>query len=389
MKDLAIQKHNGDLVVATFGRGFYVFDDYVALRDLTKDVTAKDAHLFPVKPAMQYVQSRPFGGGGKAFLGESFYTADNPPVGATITYHLKSAPKTKRALRKEAERKGGKESPPPYPTGDALRAEAEEEPANVIVTITDSSGEIVRTITAPASEGLTRLTWDFRTNPVVVSGGGEGDGDGEEAPRRRRGGGGATGPMVVPGAYGASIALRSEGKTTPLAGPVTVMVLPDSLSSLKPADYAEIAQHNSRVRQLTRTLAATSAMAGDLATKLDQFKRAADLATKPDDGTRKQIADLIVKVREARRQLDGDNVLAARNENVPDSVSSRARYAASANGDGINPPTGTQLAAAADAAKLLGDLTTTFKTILDVDVPRLEKQLDAIGAPWTPGRPGK
>ena len=195
--------------------------------------------------------------------------------------------------------------------------------------------------------------------------------------------------MVVPGRYSLSLSLRSDGKVTPLAGPIPVLVTPDPLSPLVEADYTEIGQHNGRIRQLQRTMAATTTLSGELATKLDAMKRAADLAAKPDETTRKQIADLIVKVRDTRRLLNGDSVLAARNENVPASVAARASYAANATSDAIAVPTGTQKAAAADAAKQLGDLLTTFKTIVEIDVPKLEKQLDAIGAPWTTGRPGK
>jgi hypothetical protein len=36
-----------------------------------------------------YIQAQPLGGRGKSFQGESFFTADNPPFGATITYYLK------------------------------------------------------------------------------------------------------------------------------------------------------------------------------------------------------------------------------------------------------------------------------------------------------------
>ena len=51
-----------------------------------------------------YIQSQPLGGRGKSFQGESFYTADNPPFGATFTYYLKEELKTKKAKRQEAER---------------------------------------------------------------------------------------------------------------------------------------------------------------------------------------------------------------------------------------------------------------------------------------------
>jgi hypothetical protein len=395
VKDLVIQKHNGDLVVGTFGRGFYVFDDYVALRSLTPDVLAKDAHVFAVKPTMQYVQSRPYGGGGKAFLGESLYTADNPPVGANLTYYLKSAPKSKRTLRKEAERRSGRENPPAYPSEADLRAEAEEESSAVIISITDASGAVVRTITAPATEGVSRVVWDYRENPPIAEVPTEDDG--EDAPAGRRGGGGGRGgrggggrgPMVVPGTYRATLSLRSGGKVTPMAGPVDVIVLPDNLSKLNAADYNEIAAHNKRIRQLSVLLTATTGKLVEVSAKVDAMKAANDQAPKPDPAVRSKCNELQAMLREIRRDISGDNVLSARNINVPDSIASRVGLAASANAESITKPTGTQTDAAAWALKALTAHGEKLKALAEKDLPDLEKKLDAIGAPWTPGRIAK
>jgi photosystem II stability/assembly factor-like uncharacterized protein len=384
VKDLVVQKHNADLVVGTFGRGFYVYDDISPLRELSAATTAKPAHLFPVRTAMQYIPSRPFGGGGQAFLGASFFTVENPPVGSAISYFLKTVPKTKQQLRKEAEKKATADKPAPYPAGEELRAESDEEKPTVIVTIKDQTGEVIRTIPMPAFEGVTRTVWDWRSNPVTLAGGGRGGDDGDDdAPRSPRG------PMVVPGVYTATIALRAGEALSPLAGPVNVVVTPDALSALKEADYAEIAAHQGRVRQVGRALAAANQVAGELATKLDGMKRAIDLATKPDEATRKQVNESIDKVKITRRLLSGDSFLAGRNENVKTSISQLAGYAASATANAIALPTGTQKTAVAEAAKLLSDVNGTLKVIADIDVPKLEKQLDAIGAPWTPGRPAK
>src|SRR6266436_5111399 len=85
VRDIAIQKRENDLVVGTFGRGFYILDNYTPLRLLKPEMLKQDGLLFPVKEALMYIQSQPLGGRGKSFQGESFYTADNPPFGATFT----------------------------------------------------------------------------------------------------------------------------------------------------------------------------------------------------------------------------------------------------------------------------------------------------------------
>ena len=87
-RDLAIQKRENDLVGASFGRGFYVLDDYSPLRESSPELfKEKEFHIFPVRPALWYVESDRLGGR-RGFQGDAYYTADNPPYGATFTYYL-------------------------------------------------------------------------------------------------------------------------------------------------------------------------------------------------------------------------------------------------------------------------------------------------------------
>ncbi len=104
VRDMEIQKRENDLVLATFGRGFYVLDDYSPLRTLKPADLDKQAIIFPVKDAIMYIPSVPLGVRGKGFQGESFYTAENPPVGAVFTYYMKNELKTLKDVRKEAEK---------------------------------------------------------------------------------------------------------------------------------------------------------------------------------------------------------------------------------------------------------------------------------------------
>ena len=106
VRDLAIQEREDDLVAATFGRGFYVLDDYSPLRSADKETLEKDAVLFPVQDPWMYVEGySPLGLPGSGFLGSDHYHADNPPFGAVFTYYLKDGLKTKADERKQAEAK--------------------------------------------------------------------------------------------------------------------------------------------------------------------------------------------------------------------------------------------------------------------------------------------
>src|ERR1700719_3273032 len=123
----------------------------------------QDGLLFPLKDALMNILRTPLGGRGKSFQGESFYTAENPPFGATFTYYLKEDLKTRKTKRQEAERDAQKKGAPiGWPSQPDLRAEEEEEAPAVIFTVSDSSGRVVRRLTGPVTAGMQRVSWDLR-----------------------------------------------------------------------------------------------------------------------------------------------------------------------------------------------------------------------------------
>jgi len=85
-RDLVIQRRENDLVGASFGRSFWILDDYSPLRFVTEQSLELPATLFPVRDAWWYVQRRPLGGGERANQGADFFVAPNPPFGAVFTY---------------------------------------------------------------------------------------------------------------------------------------------------------------------------------------------------------------------------------------------------------------------------------------------------------------
>ena len=116
VRDLEIQRREDDLVCATFGRGFYILDDYAPLRHVTPERLEEEALLFPVRKAGWYVEASLIGGE-KGTQGDAFYTAANPPLGAVFTYYLKDGFETLEARRKKAEKETlEKEEPIPFPS---------------------------------------------------------------------------------------------------------------------------------------------------------------------------------------------------------------------------------------------------------------------------------
>ncbi len=122
---ITVQEHFNDLVISTYGRGFWILDDLSPLQQATPQVLSSDAHLFPPRAAYRFrfitAPSTPY---------DDPTVGENPPYGAAINYHLKSA------------------SPTP-----------------VTLTILDKAGAVVRTLTAPGRAGFNRVHWDLRYEP--------------------------------------------------------------------------------------------------------------------------------------------------------------------------------------------------------------------------------
>lgn len=379
VRDLAIQRSMNDLVVATFGRGFYVLDDYSPLRQGSPETFEKPAAILPVRDGLLYMQRDQYGGRGKASLGEAFYTADNPPFGATFTYFLKEALPTKKQKRKEA----AKGPNPVYPSLDELRAESEEEEPAILLTIADSEGTPIQFVTGPTGSGVHRVTWDLRLPGGALSrsrepSGADPDDDAPPPP--------SMGPLAMPGKYQVTISKRVGGVVTKLAGPVDFEVRYVGPQPLPAEDLKALADFQKQVIRLQRDFNAATSTAGELSTRLEQVKAALDRTPAAPAESRETVRKLIERHREAVRRLRGDSFLQSRWENAPTSIAERVGTAAGATRTIVDKPTGTQREQLKIAREEVDRETGRLRDLAEKDLKELEKLLDKLGAPWTPGR---
>ncbi len=380
IRDLTIQKRENDLVVGTFGRGIYILDNYTPLRLLRPEMLKQDAQLFPVKNALMYIQSQPLGGRGKNFQGESYFTAENPPFGATFTYYLKDELKTKKAKRQEAEREAAKKNAAmTLPRPADLTAEEEEEAPAVIFTITDSTGRVVRRLTGPVTAGVQRVTWDLRYPPTSVPPppNPENENPFDDGPG---------GPLVMPGVYRVSVAKRVDSVLTPIGTPQDFEVVVEGQSGMSPADRIALVEFQQKVARLQRAVQGALEATNALKPRLALIRRALLDTPSVGDKLLDDAAALDKRTNEILRSLRGDNALAARNINLPPSISERVGGIVGAQRLSTSRPTQTQInqynAAAQDFEQTLAQL----RQLIEGDLARLEKQMEAAGAPWTPGR---
>lgn len=375
VRDLCIQQPMNDLLVGTFGRGFYILDDYSPLRTAASELE-KPAALLPIRDGFLYMQTTQYGGRGKASLGEDFYTAQNPEFGMTFTYLLKEGTKSIKQLRKDKAKKDDTF----YPKMEELRAEEEEEAAAVIITIHDPQGKPIRHINAPAGAGLHRVNWDFRRVAATAPRASSGD-EGDESFRGPPGG-----PLVQPGDYQVSLALKTQGQVKPLIGPTNFKVKYVGAMPLPVDDRNQLESFQQSVIALQKELTAVQGLSSEATTKLEAIKAVLDTFPAASAESRQKVRNILAEHRKMLRLLNGDGFLRSRNENAPTSIAERVGFAAGATRSIIDKPTGTQKEQYEIARKELEAVGKEVRERLQVEVKALETYLEQIGAPWTPGR---
>ena len=158
VRDLAIQKRENDLVAATFGRGFYVLDDYSSLRFLSPE-SLKNNLVFSPRKALQYNPIR----SGSTSQGSNTFYAKNPDYGVIFTFYLNDDLLTKKEKRKKAEEKLEKSnSNIPFPGWQELDSEINERSPKIVIEIFDSENKFINRLSADYKKGFNRVSWDLK-----------------------------------------------------------------------------------------------------------------------------------------------------------------------------------------------------------------------------------
>lgn len=383
VRDLAIQKRENDLVVATFGRGFYVLDDYSALRTMNDAALASSFVLFPSRPAPLYVPSVPLGLSdaiGPAFQGAGYYMANNPPYGAVFTYYMKTALKSRRDARQAAEKELAKKgSDVFYPAWDSLKAEDREEGPAVLVTISDEAGNPIRRFTAPSASGINRVAWDLQLqapNPVI----GPVYAPDPDWPFN----GPPASPYVVPGTYQASFSTRVGGVFAPLGETQRFQVVAvDGTAGRIMATLAD----QQRIADLERSVLGLDQVVREALGRMTLFKRAIDETPTADTSLQHRVRAVTDRLKDAQDALNGDPTLATRNEATPLSLLNRLNGAIGSDwGTTLEAPNAGQRADLDLVRSNFGAILSQVRQLIDVDVKGLEQAAEQAGVPWTSGR---
>jgi photosystem II stability/assembly factor-like uncharacterized protein len=375
VRDAVIQQRECDLVLATFGRGFYILDNYAPLRQVKDSILDKDAYIFPIKDALMYIQKRGLYG-----QGSTVYVAKNPEFGATFTYYCKEVPKTLKQLRKEKEKDLLKEKKPvPIPSMDDLRKEDDEVKPYLVFTMTDEEGHEIRKLTKSPSEGINRITWNLHfpsSGPVRL--------DKNFDPLAL----GDDGNMVMPGTYNVTLSQVVRGLETVLAGPVRFRAIVLNNTTLPASDRAELVAFQKKVAELTRAVEGAERYTSDLISRIQSVKQAIFNTPGLPPDLFNRLEQIELQLHDLNWAFYGQQPKASQEENwpAPASISERLSAVSESFWSSTSAVSQTQRDVYASIETDFPALLDQLKKIGEVYLPDIENTLEKAGAPWTPGR---
>jgi photosystem II stability/assembly factor-like uncharacterized protein len=377
-RDVKLHRRDSDIVGATFGRGFYILDDYSPLREIAAGALDGAGGIMPVRDAWWYVPYATNQAVGRPTLGSSAYAAPNPDFGASLTYFLPDVPRTAASAREEVEQELREQGADvPFPGYETLFHEMGESGPRVIVRISDVSGTSVRWLEGPATAGMHRIAWDLRRpapNPVNLT----------RPAFRPPWASDPVGPLAPPGTYSAQLLVVSSSGVESIGSAQTFEVKP--VRNVPGTDFIAVAQFQYDVSELQRRIGVASAEMGHQRDRLRFMRAALMRAPRADPGLFNEIDGVEQAFNQIVLRLQGDRVRGSLDQSTVPSISSRVGNVVGGHWSTRQTPTGTQRTNVEIARRDLDDVESDLRELIDGRLMELEGALEAAGAPWTPGR---
>jgi len=377
VRDLEIQRREGDLVVGTFGRGIYILDDYSPLR--SSDSELKKPSLFTVRDAWLYVPDSRRGWGGKGDWGVGRYAADNPPYGAVFAYYLPEDLQSLKDQRRKAEQERQKEGGDnPYPSWDQLRREDREEAPSVTLTVRDASGNVMQRIDAPAGKGFHRVAWNMRypaPDPVELKP------DTDFAPWESP----PQGPMALPGQYTVTLSKRVQGERVDISAAQSFALKPLFEGGLVTDDRQALLDFEMQSNDLYRAIMGANKARDEIQARIDHLLKAATDTPSSSEEQARALRALNTRMQDLKVRFSGDSTISSRAEPVPMPMTDRIRNIVGGHWDSQSAVTDNYRDSYRIAEQQFRQALPELKAVA-ADLAKVEAALQAEGAPWTPGR---
>ena len=370
-RDLTIQKRENDLVAASFGRGFYVLDDYSALREMTAENLKRKGKLFAPRAAKWYVPRSNVGN-----TGADYFFSKNPTFGAVFTYHLSDDFSTKKEARKKREKELNKKKlNVPFPGWDALDLEKDEKGAKVLLTIQDPQGNIIKKISAKAKKGSNRIAWDLKHfNPFSIPENG-----------KIKKGGYNSGALAIPQAYTATLYLEDNGVVNQLDKPIVFDVKPIREGVLQGVSHQEYDEYRNNLSALIKKLDVLEDVLKRSEEKLMALKVALNNSNIAPGPINKEIQALQKEAIAIKKSVEGSPSKDEIGERTPPSIQTHLRVAYRGMMSTYGP-TPLHQKSMALGKKMTLEIEAKIISLQNDKIKPLEQKLKTLGAPYIQGQ---
>lgn len=363
IRDLEIQERENDLVMASFGRGFFILDDYSLLREINEESLTKDHDLYPVKDALSYVQHNPE----SRSLGNMHFTSPNPPYGAVISYYNKSSAQSLKQQRASAEKEMIKKKEPVYyPDWEAMNAENRESRPTMVLSIKDVNGNVVRRIMGPASKGIHRVAWDLRL---------AGSGQGRQA----------VGPPAAPGHYAVSLAKVINGQWTEIPGEQSFHVVRWVNGSLPMANPADLTAFQNEVFGLRKRISRLNTVLGAATEDMEKLQQLLMQQGESNGTSYAKANEIEHQLRDMDIALNGNRFAVSKMELIAPSPSARLGRIARSFYSYRGQPTQTNRDSFVIAKQETEALIDQLKSLIQKEIEPLEKKAKDMGIEYYAG----
>ena len=379
VRDIAIQKRENDLVLGTFGRGFYVMDDYSALRGIDAAGKIAKAQILPIRDALMYEQSAPLGLPGRSFQGDSYYSAENLDPVALIPYYFDEEIKSLKDQRKEKEKESNKSTAGTgYPTYEELKAEADELVPQLQFIISDMDGNIVKRMTQKPKKGINRIKWDLRYNSKDAISLGKPSFYNPFA-------GEPQGTLVTPGIYKVQMSKNIGGEITALGDAMTFNVKALNNSVMPATDKKAKTAFQRDVAELSRAMDGAAGAVSEMKNKMKYIEKAIVMVEAPSEQMVQKMHQIKNDIKAIELKMYGDRLKSKLDMKQPPTPYGRMGWIGYEQSNSTAAPTKTHQdgykIAKAEFEPILNDIKSTLAKL-----EQLEDALEDADAPYTPGR---
>ncbi|TQV77123.1 glycosyl hydrolase [Aliikangiella marina] len=378
-RDIAIQRRENDLVLASFGRSFYILDDYSALRDISADSVKQDSLLFKPRKAWWYIEQGPLSRFDKlGYQGASYYAADNPPFGATFTYYLKDKLKTNKDVRQKSEKAlKEKGKPIPFPGWEAVETERRQRDPKIWLTVRNGDNKVVRRIEGINKAGINRVSWGLDLPPSDVI----------DKPKAEESNAYIQfGLLAAPGEYSVSLEKEVDGEVTQLQSPVSFMVEPMTQGALKGAAPEKVAEFWLELHAVSRDSNATHYALNQAIERVKMLYRAISESQSAPGDLEQQLHAIRAELLDINHILNDDQSRGEVYLSNRKTVENLIGVAMLGTAFSTYGPTATHRQSLDRAKRALGEQNDRLKKIVNERIPALEAALRELGAPWIKGQ---